>query len=110
MAPNQSQRYSHRQTKTKKRSEQGYRFLARGSVRRRLAIDEAAGILPTISKPLDLPIDEIIRRTRHPELTDDSCDTLLRPLYCERVDFLVANVAQRKHGAVGRKARPLPGP
>jgi hypothetical protein len=45
-------------------------------VRRQLATDEAAGIIPTISKPLDLTIDEIIRRRRPDDLNDPTMDTI----------------------------------
>jgi hypothetical protein len=44
--------------------------------RRRLASDEAAGIVPKVSKPLDLTIDEIIRRRRPDDLNDPTMDTI----------------------------------
>jgi transposase-like protein len=73
-------------------------------VRRRLATDEAAGIVPKVSKPLDLPIHEIIRRRRPDDLKDPTMDTiswhaewLLRWAFCafpdEQVRWTALDIA-----------------
>lgn len=42
-------------------------------VRLQLARDEATGVLPTAG-PLNVTVDEMTRRTKPPELNDNSCD------------------------------------